>query len=96
MKLLYPDTLESLQNMVAEALAEETALKIEGCGTLDGVGRPVNAQKCISMKNYTGIIDYDPAELVLVARAGTRLREVEELLASENQLLAFEPPILTA
>ena len=92
MKLLYPDTLESLQNMVAEALAEETALKIEGCGTLDGVGRPVNAQKCISMKNYTGIIDYDPAELVLVARAGTRLREVEELLASENQLLAFEPP----
>ena len=40
----------------------------------------------------TGVVDYQPKELVLTARAGTPLAEIEALLAEQNQMLAFEPP----
>lgn len=44
------------------------------------------------MRPYTGIIDYEPRELVLTVRAGTTLAEIDDALAKERQMLAFEPP----
>jgi len=92
MQSFYPEKIENLQEIIANAVADKTALKIEGAATLDAVGHPVMAQYSVNMHKCRGIIDYDPAELVLVVRAGTPLIEIEAMLASENQFLAFEPP----
>ena len=46
----------------------------------------------LDVSGHAGIVAYDPAELVLTARAGTRLNVIESLLAANGQMLAFEPP----
>jgi glycolate oxidase FAD binding subunit len=50
----------------------------------------------VEMHDYTGIIDYEPRELVLTVRAGTTLAEIESVMAAHRQLLPFEPPHFNA
>jgi len=80
---------------IAEAViwAAEKARRIEvrGAGSKAMVGRPIGADLVLDVSALTGVVDYAPAELVLTARAGTTLAEVEALLAGARQMLAFEP-----
>lgn len=86
-----------LTAVLAEALrgaaADRRPLEIRGGGTHAGMGRPVPVTP-LEMTGHRGVVDYDPAELVLTARAGTPLSEIEALLAGNSQMLAFEPPRL--
>lgn len=66
-------------------------LEINGGGTRAGLGRPVRADDGLSTSALSGITIYEPAELVLSARAGTPLAEVEAALAAKGQMLPFEP-----
>lgn len=79
---------------VAEAVRDAAAgggkLEIAGGGTRAAVGAPREAE-VLSLAQLSGVIDYDPAELVLTVRPGTPLAEIEELVAGEGQMLAFEP-----
>ena len=77
--------------LVAEAAARKTPLAISGAGTKTDVGRPAQTQATLSARGLTGITLYEPAELVIAARAGTPLAEVEAALASKGQELPFEP-----
>ena len=86
-----PTSVTELTAIVAEAHARESPLAIAGSGTRAGLGRPVQAAASISTAGLTGITLYEPAELVIAARAGTPLREVTETLAARNQRLPFEP-----
>ncbi len=88
---LTPATAAELATIVAEARAAGTPLAIGGGLTRSGLGRPVQAAAEISTKGLTGITLYEPAELVIAARAGTPLREVSETLAARGQRLPFEP-----
>ncbi|UZW57056.1 FAD-binding protein [Sphingobium sp. JS3065] len=88
--LLKPGDEAEAMAMVADAAARESQLSIEGGGTKSCIGRSVEAQ-ILSMQNIAGVIDYDPAELVLTVRPGTALAEVEALVESQGQMLAFEP-----
>lgn len=85
------DITESLQSQVQEAVDNHQALRIEGGNSKAFYGRTVKGET-LSLKNHNGIIDYDPAELVITVRSGTQLSEIEETLAANNQMLAFEPP----
>lgn len=80
---------------LTEALAARVRaggpLRLEGGGTRGFYGRPVQGEP-LSLAGHRGVVDYDPSELVITARAGTPLAEIEALLAAENQMLAFEPP----
>jgi glycolate oxidase FAD binding subunit len=76
--------------MIADAAASGRKLEIVGGGTRAEVGAPREAER-LDMTGFSGVIDYDPAELVLTAGAGTPLAEIEALVASKGQLLAFEP-----
>ena len=87
-----PRTAEELKDVVAWAAAEETPLEIQGAGSKRGLGRPVEAETRVALDGLSGIGLYEPAELVMSAKAGTPLAEIEERLAENQQQLAFEPP----
>ncbi|UJB66119.1 glycolate oxidase subunit GlcE [Acidovorax sp. YS12] len=77
---------------VRAALADRTPLRVRGGGTKDFHGaRPLTGQP-LDTRALTGIVAYEPSELVVTARAGTPLAELEALLAAHGQCLPFEPP----
>src|SRR5262249_44981415 len=65
--------------------------RIKGGGTKLAIGRPVPTEKCLDLSALSGVLAYEPEELILIARAGTRLAEIETLLAARGQMLACEP-----
>jgi glycolate oxidase FAD binding subunit len=87
---MRPTTIEQLAGIVTEAAASGGKLELRGGGTKADVGAPREA-RIVDMTGFSGIIDYDPAELVLTAGAGTSLAEIEAAVAERGQMLAFEP-----
>ncbi len=88
---LRPADEAAVAAAIADAAARRTPLAIAGGGTRAGLGRPVQAAATLTTAGLTGVTLHVPEELVLSARAGTPLAEVEALLAASNQRLAFEP-----
>jgi glycolate oxidase FAD binding subunit len=82
---------DPLVEQVRNACADATPLLIRGGGTKDFYGQ-ANEGSLLDTRGLTGIIAYTPSELVLTARAGTPLSEVDTLLAKHGQFLPFEPP----
>lgn len=85
------DLTEFLRAAVLEALAENRPLSIRGSGSKAFYGRETTASP-LPVSPHRGILEFEPTELVLTARAGTPLDEIETLLARHGQMLAFEPP----
>lgn len=85
-----PTTADDLCALVADACDARTKLRLRGGGTKDAIGAPCDAQ-IVDMRGFAGVIDYDPPELVLTVGAATPLAEIEILVASEGQMLAFDP-----
>jgi glycolate oxidase FAD binding subunit len=86
-----PESADQVVEAVAWAAAEGQPLEVAGRGTKRGLGRPVQAAHGIELSGLSGITLYEPEELVLSARAGTPLAEIEATLAEQRQQLAFEP-----
>ncbi|MCZ8313301.1 FAD-binding protein [Phreatobacter sp.] len=91
MTLHTPSTAAELAAIVTEARRARTPLAVAGGSTRAGLGRPVQAAATVSTAKLSGITLYEPAELVIAAKAGTPLREVTETLAARGQRLPFEP-----
>lgn len=94
-----PEILPGAEGEVAEAVRAARAdgpLEIAGGGTKRGLGRPTQTAATLSLGRLTGITLYEPAELVIAAKAGTPLAEVEAALAEGGQRLPFDPPRLSA
>ena len=89
---LRPSAPEELKDLIAGAAAEEVPLEVLGAGSKRGFGRPVAAGRVVRLDGLAGITLYEPEELVMSARAGTPLAEIEARLAEHQQQLAFEPP----
>ncbi|MCS0589024.1 glycolate oxidase subunit GlcE [Massilia norwichensis] len=83
--------LERLQDQVRGAAADQRPLRIRGGGTKDWYGQRLDGE-ILDTRAYSGIVDYEPTELVITARCGTPLSEIEAVLAERKQMLAFEPP----
>ncbi|MEZ5480345.1 MAG: FAD-binding protein [Thiolinea sp.] len=88
---LDQDLSESLQARVQQALTERTPLCIRGSGSKDWYGGLPQGEP-LELSGHRGILNYEPTELVITARAGTPLTELEATLAAANQQLPFEPP----
>jgi glycolate oxidase FAD binding subunit len=86
-----PTTPSEVLSAVAWAVAEGSPLEILGHGSKRGIGRPQQSEHTLDLSKLTGVTLYEPAELVLSAKAGTPLAEIEKLLAENGQQLAFEP-----
>ena len=88
---LKPTDEKDLAELILEAGRTQTPIEIVGGGSKRRAGRPVVAEAEISTRNLRGITLYEPAEMVISARAGTLLSIVEVELAKHHQGLAFEP-----
>lgn len=91
MTTFTPTSAAETLDAVQWALSEEAPLEILGHGSKRGIGRPAQAEHAIDLSRLTGVTLYEPEELVLSARAGTPLAEIEALLKANGQELAFEP-----
>lgn len=83
--------LQQFRERIVDATQRGRALRIRGNGTKDWYGQELNGD-LLDTTSYSGIVSYDPTELVITARAGTNLREIGAALSEKNQMLAFEPP----
>ncbi|WP_372004770.1 glycolate oxidase subunit GlcE [Tistrella mobilis] len=91
-----PADAAELVEIVAASAAAGRSLAVVAGGSKAGLGRPVDAAARLDLGALTGIVDYQPEELMLTARPATPLAEVAALLAGRGQMLAFEPPGLAA
>jgi len=73
------------------AQVKNTPLRIRGGGRKDFYGERLEGQ-VFDVSGHAGIVDYDPTELVITARGGTKLAEIEKTMADAGQFLGFEPP----
>jgi glycolate oxidase FAD binding subunit len=85
------DMTAELTRRVQAAAAARTPLAICGSGSKAFYGRPLRGEP-LRLTDHSGVVDYDPQELVLTARTGTPLAYLETLLAESGQHLPFEPP----
>lgn len=89
--MLKPAAEWELQSMVGKLAQHKLGFEVVGSGALRGIGRPSQTDVTISTASMRGIALYEPTELVMSARAGTPLADVEAALAARGQMLAFEP-----
>jgi glycolate oxidase FAD binding subunit len=88
---LKPRDAKEVEDAVRWALGNDKALELAGQGTKRAIGRPSQTDLTLDLSSLTGVTLYEPAELVLSARAGTPIAEIEALLDKNKQELAFEP-----
>jgi glycolate oxidase FAD binding subunit len=83
--------MQFFEETIREAAARGRPLRLRGGGTKDFYGNAPRGE-VLDTRAYAGIVSYEPTELVITARCGTPLSEVEAVLAQNGQCLPFEPP----
>lgn len=82
---------DSIRDLIADSVRSATALRICGRSHWIDAGRPVDATRIASLATHTGIVDYVPGDLTITVRAGTTLKEIEEITRAEEQWLPIDP-----
>jgi glycolate oxidase FAD binding subunit len=88
---IKPRDTADVEAAIRLALSERRALEIVGRGSKRAVGRPAQSDATLDLSGLSGVTLYEPEELVLSARAGTPISEIEALAGTRGQELAFEP-----
>ena len=84
-------SLVQFQDRIRAAASGRTPIRLRGGGTKDFYGNALRGE-VLDTRGYAGIVSYEPTELVVTARCGMRLGELEAELAKHDQILPFEPP----
>lgn len=90
-ELWRPAAEWELQSMIAKLVREQRGIEVVGHGALRNTGRVAKSDVVLTTSGLKGITLYEPTELVMSARSGTPLYEIEAVLAARGQMLAFEP-----
>ncbi|MGH9578974.1 MAG: FAD-binding protein, partial [Terriglobales bacterium] len=85
------DLSEAFSEQIRSALSSKHPLRIRGGGTKDFYGNPPRGEP-LDTRGYSGIVAYEPTELVITTRCGTLLSDLENTLSEKGQFLPFEPP----
>src|SRR3569833_289102 len=88
---LKPRDARDVEEALRWAVAEEKPLEIVGQGSKRAIGRPSQTDVTLDLSGLSGVTHYEPEELVLSAKAGTPIAEIEALIDKHGQQLAFEP-----
>lgn len=83
--------LRKFSERIGAAAAAGARLRPRGSGSKDFYGGMLAAET-LDAREYAGVVSYEPSELVVTARCGTLLAELEQVLAAQRQMLSFEPP----
>ncbi len=86
------DIAQDLAEQVSAAARRGQPLQIMGLGSKAFYGHEVRGEP-LNLHQHSGITRYEPTELVITARAGTPIAEINDALAEKGQMLAFEPPL---
>ncbi|KQY99879.1 2-hydroxy-acid oxidase [Pseudolabrys sp. Root1462] len=89
--VLKPADIHQAEEAVRWAVGNDKTLELVGSGSKRALGRPSQTDITLDLSSFTGVTLYEPDELILSARAGTPLAEIEKLLDDNNQQLDFEP-----
>jgi len=89
------DTKSEIESIVQTAFQSKTSLFIQAGGSKHFYGRKIEAEP-LSLTSHTGITEYEPSELYITAKSGTRISEIEEVISEQNQMLPCEPPYFKA
>jgi glycolate oxidase FAD binding subunit len=84
-------TTDAVVAVIRQSAADHSALRIAGRGNWLSAGRPVKAEKTLSLRDASGVVGYVPGDLTLVVRAGTTLAEIERITAEHDQWLPLDP-----
>ncbi len=87
-----PSTTEDLAAFIKDSANNGKSLEVVGRASRRGFGRPTEIPHQLDLSRFDGIINYEPEELILTVKPGTRLFDLEQTLVSHGQHLAFEPP----
>ncbi len=90
--MLSQDMGASLREQVLQAVLHKTTLRIVAGHSKDFFGGAGEACATLSVAGHAGVIDYDPSERVITARAASGLKDISDLLSQHQQMLGFEPP----
>ena len=90
-----PLVLDEWRQRIAAAARVPAPLRLRGAGSKDFYGEAL-AGEMLDLSGWRGIVDYEPSELVITARCGTPLSQLEAALDERGQFLAFEPPAFGA
>lgn len=85
--------LSLIKKQINFAIKAKQKLKIVGGDSKSFYGRKIEGD-VLNLSKYKGIVSYEPSELYITVRAGTLLSEVNDVLKEQNQMLAFEPPVV--
>ena len=83
--------IETFQQKIRDAAERRQPLRLRGGGSKDFYGNTPRGE-VLDTRGYAGIVSYEPTELVVTARCGTPLSDLETTLRQQNQFLPFEPP----
>jgi len=89
--MLIPNSEADAAYVIRTAAAEGKTLALIGNNTRSGFGNAVETAETISSRGLTGIVEYEPAEMVMTVKSGTPLAEVEAALSANRQMMSFEP-----
>jgi glycolate oxidase FAD binding subunit len=90
-EILKPATEWELKSMMSALIERQIPVEVIGSGTKREIGRPMSTPFALTTSAMRGIPLYEPSELVMSARAGTSVSQIEVELASRGQMLPFEP-----
>ncbi|MBS0239120.1 MAG: FAD-binding protein [Proteobacteria bacterium] len=90
-ELFRPAAEWELQSMIARLAREKRGIEVVGHGALRNTGRVASSDVVLTTSGLKGVTLYEPTELVMSARSGTPVFEIEQILAARGQMLAFEP-----
>ena len=84
--------ISTFKQRIKQAAASKQTLRIQGGNTKHFYGEHSASHVVLDTRELTGVVSYEPSELVVTVRSGTPLAELEQLLSTEGQCLAYEPP----
>jgi glycolate oxidase FAD binding subunit len=84
--------ISTFKERIQQAAANGQTLRIQGGNTKDFYGEHNASHAVLDTREHAGVVSYEPSELVVTVRAGTPLAQLEQLLSTQGQCLAYEPP----